>query len=173
LSNDTKKSAALDLAKLAKVLSRLESDRDAEVVNAGRLANRLLRASGRHWADFVEAFKEAENKTKEAERATAAAAELFAENTALRAELDELRSTNGAVWRDISAPGSSMQSSVQQRAKWALDLHAQGTVRLTPGFEVPFLTRCSTWRGQLTSKMQPIYERIITHVANCTGRVPP
>jgi hypothetical protein len=154
----------LDLAKLAKMLGLLGSTGDGEVANAGRLADRLVRDAGMIWPDFVEAFKTAEI-------ATAAAAELLAENTALRAELDQLRGAGGAVapWQNIGSGGSRAQTG----AIWALDLHARGAVWLSSDFEVPFLTRCSTWTGSLTPRMQPVYERIIARVASRTGLAPP
>jgi hypothetical protein len=157
-------SSDIDLTLLGKMLGMLGSRGDGEALNAARLANKLVRLSGRTWADFIEAFKVAET-------ATAAAAELLAENTAMRAELDELRSTGGAVapWQNIGSGGSRAQTG----ALWALDLHAQGAVWLSPDFEVPFLTRCSTWTGRLTERMQPVFDRIIARVAARTGLMPP
>jgi hypothetical protein len=154
----------LDLAKLSKMLGVLGSAGDGEVANAGRLADRLVRDAGMVWSEFIESFKAAET-------ATAAAAALLAENSAMRAELDELRSTGGAIapWQNIESGGSRAQTG----ALWALDLHAQGAVWLSPDFEVPFLTRCSTWTGRLTERMQPVFDQIIARVASRTGLMPP
>jgi hypothetical protein len=64
-------SSDIDLTLLGKMLGMLGSRGDGEALNAARLANKLVRLSGRTWADFIEAFKVAET-------ATAAAAELLA-----------------------------------------------------------------------------------------------
>jgi hypothetical protein len=154
----------LDLAKLAKLLGMLGSTGDGEVANAGGLADRLVRDAGMVWSDFIEAFKTAET-------ATAAAAELLAENTAMRAELDQLRGGGGVIapWQNIGSGDSRAQTG----ALWALDLHAQGAVWLSADFEVPFLIRCSTWTGATTPRMQPVYDRIIARVASRTGLAPP
>jgi hypothetical protein len=157
-------SKPLDLARLARVLGLTGSSMDGEALTAARTADRLVRDSGRTWADFIEAYKVAET-------ATAAAAELLGENTAMRAELEELRSNGSAVapWQNTGSGGSSAQTG----ALWALALYEQGAVWLSVDFEVPFLTRCSTWTGRLTEKMQPVYERIIARVASRTGLMPP
>lgn len=42
-----------DLARLAKLLARLDSDQDAEVLAAARAASRLLRVAGLAWDDVV------------------------------------------------------------------------------------------------------------------------
>jgi hypothetical protein len=153
----------IDLTLLSKMLGMTGSSGDGEALNAARLANKLVVQSGRSWADFVEAYKQAET-------ATEAASVLLAENTSLKAELAELRSTGSAVapWQNIGA----QVSSTRDGAQWALALHAQGAVWLSD-FEVQFLTRCSTWTGRLTAKMQPIYTRVIDRITERTGLVPP
>ncbi|MCK6443882.1 hypothetical protein [Elstera cyanobacteriorum] len=44
-----------DLARLAKLLARLDSDQDAEVLAAARAASRLLRVAGLGWDDVISA----------------------------------------------------------------------------------------------------------------------
>ncbi len=45
--------AALDRVRLARVLSYLSSNHDGEVVNAGRIANDMVRAADMSWAEVV------------------------------------------------------------------------------------------------------------------------
>ena len=47
-----------DLTRLARLLSRLTSDYDGEVVNATRLANRLVRDRGLTWEQVLKGHKD-------------------------------------------------------------------------------------------------------------------
>src|SRR5258708_2355528 len=155
----------LDLSKLGRIIALVSSDQDGEALTAARTADRLVRSSGMTWLDFVEAYRRAE-------LATEAAAVLLAENTALRAELDQLRSvgTAVAIWQEV---GAAKVSDIGAAARWGLDLHHRGRVYPSTNFEFPFLTRCSTWSGRLTPKMQPIFDRILRHIVERTGETPP
>jgi hypothetical protein len=153
----------LDLTKFTRIVGMLGSDHEGERSNAVTLGGRMLQAVGMRWEDFIEAYRRAEI-------ATEAAAVLLAENTSLKAELDQLRSTGTAValWNDVGAQVSNTRTA----AEWALDLHRCGRVWLSD-FEVAFLTRCTTWTGRLTPKMQPIFQRIMDRVVERTGLTPP
>jgi hypothetical protein len=155
---------SLDLAKFTLIVGMLGSDREGERSNAVTLGGRMLAAAGMRWEDFIEAYRRAE-------LATEAAALLLAENTSLKAELDQLRSTGTAValWNDVGA----QVSDTRVAAEWALDLHRCGVVWLAPDFEVAFLRRCATWTGRLTPKMQPIFQRIMDRIVERTGLTPP
>jgi hypothetical protein len=155
---------SLDFGKFTRIVGMLGSDREGERSNAVTLGGRMLEAVGMRWEDFIEAYRRAEI-------ATEAAAVLLAENTALKAELEQLRSTSTAValWNDVGAQVSDTRAA----AVWALDLHRRGTVWFSPGFEIPFLTRCTTWTGRLTPKMQPIFQRIMDRIVERTGLTPP
>jgi hypothetical protein len=157
-------SSSLDLDKFSRIVGRLGSDHEGERSNAVTLGSRMLEAAGMRWEDFIQAYPRAEI-------ATAAAAELLAENTALKAELDQLRRTGTAValWQEVGAKISDTRTA----ALWALDLHHRGQVYLSPNFEFPFLKRCTTWTGRLTPKMQPIFQRIMDTVVERTGQTPP
>jgi hypothetical protein len=156
--------SVIDLNKFSRVVGLLGSDYEGERLNAVTLGSRLLKDAGMHWSDFIEAYRRAEI-------ATEAAAVLLAENTALKAELDQLRRTGTAValWNDVGA----QVSDTRRAAAWALDLHHRGIVWLSPGFEVPFLTRCSTWTGTLTPRMAPIFQRVMDRIVERTGLTPP
>jgi hypothetical protein len=155
--------SSLDLAKFARIVGRLGSAHEGERANAVTLGSRMLEAVGMRWEDFIEAYRRAEI-------ATEAAAVLLAENTSLKAELDQLRSTDNAVaiWQDVGAQVSDTRTA----AEWALAMHARGQIYLSD-FEVPFLRRCTTWTGRLTPKMQPIFQRIMDRIVERTGMVPP
>jgi hypothetical protein len=97
----------LDLGKFSRIIAMVGSAHDGKALNAARTADRMLRNAGVPWLDFLEAYRRAEV-------ATAAAAELLAENTKLKAELDQLRSTDGtavAIWdRVIERTGQAPPS---------------------------------------------------------------
>jgi hypothetical protein len=154
---------SLDLGKLGRVIAMVGSASDGEALNAARTADRILRSAGVPWLDFVEAYRRAEV-------ATEAASVLLAENAALRAEVDQLRSTGAAVavWTDLGA----QVSDTRKAAEWALDIHRRGLVWLSD-FEIPFLQRCTRWTGRLTPKMQPVFQRVLDRVVERTGLTPP
>jgi hypothetical protein len=157
--------ASLDLARLGTFLGIADSsEHEGEALNAIRMAGRLLRAAEMSWQDIADGHRRAE-------LATEAAAVLLAENTALRAELEQLRSTGTAValWNDVGA----QVSDTRRAASWALDLHRRGLVWLSGDFELPFLQRCTTWTGRLTPRMRPIFQRLINRIVAQTGQTPP
>lgn len=155
--------AGLDLAKFARVVGLLGSAHEGERLNAVTLGGRMLQAAGMRWEDFVESYRRAEI-------ATEAASVLLAENTALKTEIDKLRTGSAAaLWNEVGAA----VSDTHRTASWALDLHRRGLVWLSPDFEVPFLTRCTTWTGRLTPKMQPVFQRLIDRIVAHTGLTPP
>jgi hypothetical protein len=142
----------------------LGSDHEGERTNAVTLGGRMLAAAGMRWEDFIEAHRRAEI-------ATEAAAVLLAENSALKAEVEQLRRTGSSValMEDVGAQVSDSRLA----AEWALDLHARGRVWLAPDFEVEFLQSCTRWRGRLTPKMEGIFQRIMDRIVARTGMTPP
>jgi hypothetical protein len=152
----------LDLTRLGKLLGLLGSAFDAERAQAAQAADRLVRGSGMSWPDFVRAAERELVANKAAEI-------LFAENTELRAELDQLRTTGTAVapWVDIMDLGDP-----PRQAQWCLDQYAARRLFLN-SFEIHFLTTIAGWRGELRPKQQPIFARIIAQITARTGRRPP
>jgi hypothetical protein len=155
--------AMLDLGKIARLLDIADTTKhDGEAVNAVRLIGRELHKGGMGFADLLDGYRQSQIATEAAEV-------LLAENTELRAEVERLRVNSGAApWQEIGAAVSNVQTA----ALWAIDLYAQGQVWLTE-FEIGFLRRCTTWRGRLTPKMQPVFRRILDRVVTRTGRQPP
>jgi hypothetical protein len=153
----------VDLARLGKLLGMLGSDRDGEIANAGRAADKLIRNAGMAWADFVGAAEIAGS-------AFAAAEALLAENNLLREQVERTEAAGGALtpWQDVNAPVGNHRAAAQ----WMLGLHAQGEVWLSE-FELNFLGRCTTWRGRLTPRMQPVFGNILARVIARTGLRPP
>jgi hypothetical protein len=156
--------AGLDLAKFSRVVGLLGSAHDGEKLNAVTLGGRMLQSAGMRWEDFIESYRRAEI-------ATEAAAVLLAENGALKAELEQLRSTSKgvALLEDVGAKVSDSRLA----AEWALDLHRRGQVWLAPDFEIEFLQSCTRWTGRLTPKMQSIFQRIMDRIVTRTGLAPP
>jgi hypothetical protein len=153
----------LDLKKLGRIIAMASSSHEGEALNAIRLADRMLRDAGMRWEDLV-------SLAHQLEIATEAAAVLLAENTVLRAELEQLRTTGTAVatWSDVGAA----ISDTQRAAQWALDLYHHGRVWLSD-FEIRFLDTCAQWGGSLTSKQAPIFQRVMDRIAAHTGMTPP
>jgi hypothetical protein len=152
----------LDLKKLGRVIAMVSSSHEGELT-ALRLADRVLRNAEMRWEDLL-------SPAHELEIATEAAAVLLAENTALKAELKQLRTTGTAVaiWSEVGA----VIADTQRAAQWALDLHNHGRVWLSD-FEVSFLTTCTQWDGRLTPKQAPILQRVMDRLAARTGMTPP
>jgi hypothetical protein len=153
----------LDLKKLLGVIAMVGSSHEGEALNALRLADRMLRGAGKRWEDLL-------SSAHQLEIATEAVAVLLAENTALRSELEKLRTTGTTVasWSDVTAAISDTQRSAQ----WALDLHRHGRVWLSD-FEVRFLSTCTQWDGRLTPKQAAIFQRMMDRIAVSTGMTPP
>jgi hypothetical protein len=158
----------LDLDRVTRFLAVAgTTEHEGEAVNAIRMVDRMLRAAGMRWPDLTDGHHRAEVATEAARVQLAENDELRAENERLRAE--KSRGDAVAIWQDVGAQISSTRSAAQ----WALDLHRDGIVWLSPDFEVPFLTRCTTWTGRFSLKMQPIFQRIMDHVVELSGLVPP
>lgn len=153
----------LDLKKLGRVIAMVGSSHEGEALTALRLADRMLRDAGIRWDDLL-------SPAHELEVATKAAAVLLAENTALRADLEQLRTTGTAIapWSEI---GPAI-TDTQRAAQWALDVHRHGRVWLSD-FEVRFLITCTQWDGGLTPKQAPIFQQVIERIAVRTGMTPP
>lgn len=152
----------LDYKKLGRIIAMVGSSQDGEALNALRLADRVLRDAGLRWEDLLSSAHELEIATK-------AVAVLLAENTALRTELEQLRTTGTAVamWSDVGAA----ISNTQRAAQWALDLHRHGRVWLSD-FEVRFLNMCAQWGGRLTLEQKPMFQRVMDRIAARTGMTP-
>jgi len=153
----------LDLKKLGRVIAMVGSGHEGEAVTALRLADRMLRDAGMRWEDLL-------SPSHELEIATEAAAILLAENTALKAELEQLRTTGTeiATWSEVGAA----IANTQRAALWALDLHRHGRVWLSD-FEVRFLGECAQWDGRLTPKQASIFRHVMERIAIRTGMTPP
>jgi hypothetical protein len=153
----------LDLKKLGRVIAMVGSSHEGEALNALRRADRMLRDAGMRWEDIL-------SPRHELEIATEAAAVLLAENTELKAELEQLRTTGTAIatWSEVGAAIADTQHS----ARWALDLHHHGRVWLSD-FELRFLGTCTRWDGRLTSKQTQIFQRVMERIAVRTGMTPP
>ena len=153
----------LDLKKLGRVIAMVDSSHEGEALTALRLADRMLRDAGMRWEDLL-------SPSRELEIATEAAAILLAENTALKAELEQLRTTGTeiATWSEVGAA----IANTQRAALWALDLYRHGRVWLSD-FEVRFLGECAQWDGRLTPKQAPIFRHVMERIAIRTGMTPP
>jgi hypothetical protein len=81
--------AQLDRDKIAKMLGRLGSSFDPEALTALRLVYEMLLAAGMTWLDLL-APPDARSRDEELRVAVQAAEQLFAENTALRAHVEQL-----------------------------------------------------------------------------------
>jgi len=152
----------LDHKKLGRIIAMVGSSQEGEALNALRLADRMLRDAGLRWEDLLSPVHELEIATK-------AVAVLLDENTALRTELEQLRTTGTAVamWSHVGAT----ISNTQRAARWALALYHQGHVRLSD-FEVRFLNTCAQWGGRLTPRQAPILQRLIDGIVARTGVTP-
>jgi hypothetical protein len=86
--------SGIDLARLAKLLGMLGSEHPGERVNAGLLADRLVRDAGITWSEIING----------SDIAIQAGRQLLAENNALRAELARIRAVAlippAQPWRD-------------------------------------------------------------------------
>jgi hypothetical protein len=153
----------LDLKKFGRVIAMVGSSHEGEALTALRLADRMLRNAEMRWEDLL-------SPAHQLEIATEAAVVLLAENTALRAELEQQRTTGTTVatWSEVG----SVIADTQRAAQWALDLHRHGRVWLSD-FEVRFLTTCTQWEGRLTAKQAPIFRRVMDRIAARTGMEPP
>jgi hypothetical protein len=151
----------LDLGKLARILGMLGSDHGGERANAAELADRMIHDAGMTWSDFIGA-------ARRADEATEAARQLLLENDALRAAAAEAAANGGAPWLDIGAAIGNHRRA----AAWMLDLGNHGTIWLSQ-FATSFLGRCTTWSGNLTARMQPVFDSILTRVIDRTALRPP
>jgi hypothetical protein len=163
VNQDPPRPDAGPLAKFTRVIGLLRSDNDGERANAEAIGIRMLRDS---WEDLVEACHRIE-------LAEEAAKHLLAENNELRAENDQLRAGNSpsiaiTEWADVS----SIVDNPQRQARWCLDQHAAGKLYLNV-FETEFLPNIASWRGSLSERQQPVFDRIIAAVARRCGRKPP
>ena len=164
--------APLDLAKLAAVLGMTGSNGDGEVLNAAKMANRLIRAAGMEWADFIEAAKQRDQAEERAGKLHDAAVLLQRERDQARAELERLRKANGsgggtlaqALWVDTGMP----RSVESRHAQWVLSLG----IYLAPK-EIDFLGSCARWRGPLRPAQRDWLQDIIRRAVDRTGQPPP
>jgi hypothetical protein len=153
----------LDRQKLGRVIAMAGSSHEGEALTALRMADRMLRDAGMRWGDLL-------SLAHELEIATEAAAVLLAENIALKAELEQLRTTGTAIatWSEVG----TVNANTQRAAEWALDLHRHGRVWLST-FEIRFLSTCMQWDGCLTPKQASIFKRVMERIAVRTGMTPP
>jgi hypothetical protein len=154
----------LDLKNLCRVIAMVGSSHEGEALNAVRLADRMLRDAAMRWEDLL-------SPAHELEVATKAAAVLLAENTALKTEVEQLRTTGTAIatWSEVGAA----ISDTQRAAAWALELHRERMAWLTPP-ETDFLTTVRDhWRGPLTPPQARWFCSIIDRICTRTGLQPP
>jgi hypothetical protein len=156
-------SEPLDLQKLARIISMVGSSYDNEALNALRLADTMLRAAGMRWPDLL---KPAEELAIVVE----AAQVLVQENEELKAELARRRGAAAVALghADDWYPGVA----AQEKARWCLELHASGALSLKP-WEQDFLNSIAEWKGRLTKRQEPVFERLLHRVAERVGRSPP
>jgi hypothetical protein len=160
----------LDRDKLGRVLAMASSDYDGEAENALRLAVRIVAEAGISWRALL--AEPTEQLQAQLSTATEAAAVLLAENNMLRAELDQARTAPapGSAWLDVR---DATPNGTRKAALWLLQLHDEGRISLNAKFEFDFVKTCSTWRGPLTSRQAPIFERILQMIVERTGLTPP
>jgi hypothetical protein len=156
-------SGPLDLELVARMLAVAGSTaHEGEAINAIRLVDRLLRAAGMRFPDLVASFKETAV-------AVEAAQVLAREVEELRAELERRRGAAAVALghADDWYPGAA----AQQKAQWCLDLHATGELWLNT-WEHNFLASITEWKGQLSKRQEPVFERLLQRVAERVGRSP-
>jgi hypothetical protein len=146
----------LDRDRLAKLLELASSPNDNEALTAVRLAHRMIRNLGASWDDVLQPWEELQV-------ATDAVRILYEENEVLRRQV-------------VSAPARdddwTTTGEPQEQAKWALSLYAQHVLYLN-GFEESFLQSIADWRGELTAKQSPIFQKILTQVIARSALRPP
>jgi hypothetical protein len=153
----------LDRQRVARIIAMAGSRHDGEALNAVRTVDRLIREAGLSWEDLLTPFVQLEV-------AVEAARVLLEENSFLRAELDQWRSSGHTLreWREVGEP----ISSVRPVAEWALDLYRQKLCWLSK-FEISFLEHCTKWVGRLPPSQEPRFQRIVDRAAERTGMIPP
>ena len=158
----------LDRDRLGRVLAMASSSHSGEAENAIRLAVHMVAAAGVSWRALL--AERQEQLQAQLATATEAASVLLAENNALRAELEQIRAAPSGTWLDVR---DTTPSGTRKAALWLLQLHDEGRIKLNSRFERDFIKSCSTWRGPLTPKMAPIFERILQMIVERTGLMPP
>jgi len=162
----------LNLEKLAAMLGMMGSDGDGEVLNAARMANRMIRAAGMVWADFILAAEQRDQAEERAGKIYDAAVQLQHERDQARGELQRLREANGhgggtlaaALWQDTTMP----RTVENKHAEWVLSVG----IYLSPK-ERRFVESCARWRGPLTPNQRPWLEDLIRRASARTGQTPP
>jgi hypothetical protein len=162
----------MDRERLAMILGMLGSAHDGEVVNAARLAGRMLKEAGLTWPQVLDGER----------IATEAARVLLQENEELRARIAELSDrisdiAGSDVWMlkrenaELKDRLAELSGTPEQRRE-QLDL-ARRYVRHLDSFERDFLDTVAGWRGQLTPRQQPIWSRIVAKVERLRDRGAP
>jgi hypothetical protein len=151
----------LDLDRIGKLLGVAgTSAHEGEAVNAIRAADRPLREAGMRWPDLTDGYHQAEI-------ATQAAAVLVAELKEARERLAALDTGRGE-WRRVPQTSNRHQTA----AAWCLDQYEEGDLYLN-SFEYDFLSTIADWRGPLTQRQRPVFQKIIRAVVAGSGRPPP
>jgi hypothetical protein len=153
----------VDRERLAMILGMLGSAHNGEVVNAARLAVRMLKEAGLSWPELLD----------EGQVAIEAARTLFEENEALRAHVAELSDrihdiADSDVWALIQENNELKDrlaelSGTPEERREQLEL-VQQYARILNHFERGFVDSVATWRGPLTPKMQIIWARIVARI---------
>jgi hypothetical protein len=156
---------AIDLTKLARILGMSGSAHDGEALNAVRMADRLIRDNKMTWEDLLA-------PSHQLEVATEACRQLIADLEELRAENARLRANGvGAIAPEWSNVGGG-KTDHRVTAHWVIQLGDTGRVWLSD-FERDFLDTALRWRGSLTPRQRPVFDRIVAKVAKQTGLQPP
>ena len=142
----------------------LTSIADGEIVQAARQARKLLERDGKSGNDLAQAIATLDDTSKLREQN----GKLLAAAKELKAEVDRLKRQQRPVISNLWAATGSPQA----QATWALQLHADGVIPLSE-FDGDFLATIAAWDGEITVKQRPILERILTRIAQRTGRQPP
>jgi len=164
---------SVDRERLAMILGMLGSAHDGEVVNAARLAVRMLKEARLTWPQVLDGERVA----------TEAARVLLQKNEELRARIDELCDRIGDiagsdVWAlkrendELKDRLAELSGTPQQRREQVelVRLYA----RYLGPFETDFLNTVAGWHGQLSPKQQPIWNRIVARIERLRDRgVPP
>ena len=146
----------MDRGRLAQLLGMLGSSHDGEVVNAGRLAVRMLKQAGVTWQQLLAPTVNGHNESVVIDAARA----LLAENDQLKDEVEDLRDQlRRARQRSLQTPNSwgkprSTADKIEQALSW---------VAVLSDWEREFtVSIAGHWR--LTEKQQARLDAIILKI---------
>jgi hypothetical protein len=150
---------AFDLNKFIRVVAMTGSAADGECLNAIRLANDMLKRTGATWSDVLNG---------EDHVAVEACKSLLADLAAAQARIAELE-RQLPDWQPVTKVTIGNHN---RAARWLLDLHAAGQVRLAAR-EQALVDSVAGWIGPLRQKQREWFQDILNRTAARTGLVPP